>query len=519
LLLRTYNLSSHPFILNGTEASIGLDAMNTLEGLSRNPFSTGWLNNPTLPLYLLAIPLKLLGPSILALRLLSSFIGALTVAATFFIGQRLYGRIIGLAAAILLLGSHFHIHFSRLGLTNVWDVLLVLLSLGLISIAWQQAPQENRPTWLLAGLAVGYSAYLYTSSHLLPLILLALLLLVLIVERHNWRRQWRNVVAMMALALVVALPQLLYYRANPGIFMERATILGILDSQGGWLSREMARTGATQIQLWNQQLWRAALAFNATLDTGTSYGPFVPLLNFVSGVLALLGFIMAFLRIRQLRFSMLVVWVTSTIIFAGVLLENPPSSHRYVIAAPAVSLLAAFALVELTKILVASARGNHEAPTRAITRLHRRTLIVIVPLLIAAAITFYDIGYYFGPYRSQHHFGDRNTEIADLMAGYLNTLEGDWSAYFYGPPAMYVDFPTIPFLASSFQEEVNLFNVLEPGADVPDTDSRNLVFLFLPERHGELAATKLNYPNGQELSFDGYYSNPLLYVYEVRNGS
>ncbi len=519
LLVRTYNLSNHPFILNGTEASIGLDALNTLEGLSRNPFSTGWLNNPTLPLFLFAIPLKLLGTSVLALRLLSSFFGALTVAATFLIGQRLYSRIIGLAAAILLLGSHFHVHFSRLGLTNVWDVLLVLLSLGLIAIAWQQSPQQNRPIWLLAGLAVGYSAYLYTSSHLLPLILLALLLLVLIVERNNWHRQWRNVVAMMALALVVALPQLLYYWANPGIFMERAMVLGILDSQGGWLSREMARTGATQFQLWNQQLWRSALAFNATLDTGTSYGPFVPLLNFASGVLAFLGYIMALLRLRQLRFSMLVIWVTSTIIFAGALLENPPNSHRYIIAAPAVSLLAAFALVELTKILVAPAWGNSEASNRATTKFRHRTLFVIVPLLIAATIAVYDIGFYFGPYRSQHHFGDRNTEIADLMANYLNTLDGNWSAYFYGPPSMYVDFPTLPFLASSFREDVNLFDILEPGASLPDTDSRNLVFLFLPERHGELVATKLNYPNGQELSFGGYYSSPLLYVYEVRNGS
>ena len=95
------------------------------------------------------------------------------------------------------------------------------------------------------------------------------------------------------------------------------------------------------------------------------------------------------------------------------------------------------------------------------------------------------------------------------MAGYLNTLEGDWSAYFYGPPAMYVDFPTIPFLASSFREEVNLIDVLEPGADLPAPDSRNLVFLFLPERYGELAATKLDYPNGQELTFDGYCSDPV----------
>jgi ubiquinone/menaquinone biosynthesis C-methylase UbiE/4-amino-4-deoxy-L-arabinose transferase-like glycosyltransferase len=519
LLVRLYDLEQHPFILNGTEASIGLDAMNVVNGSIRNPFSTGWLTNPTLPLYLLAIPLKVLGPSVLALRLLSPFIGALTVVATFLIGQRLFGRAVGLAAAVLLLGSHFHIHFSRLGLTNVWDALLVLLSLGFIAIAWQQEPEQNRPAWLLAGLALGFSAYLYTSSHLLPLMLLSLLVLTLIFERQTWKKQWRNVIAMGSLAFVIALPQLLAYRANPGIFMERAAILGILDNQGGWLNQEAVRTGASQLQLLSKQVWAAALAFNATLDTGTSYGPFVPLLNFMAGMLAILGSVLAFIRSRQLRYSMLIVWVTITIIFAGALLENAPNSHRYIIAAPAVSLLAAIALIELVAALLPRSEEDQPEEDQQVLWYKRKALLLIIPLLIAAAMAIYDMGYYFGPYRNEHHFGDRNTEIADAMATYLNSLEGDWSAYFYGPPSMYVDFPTIPFLASTFQKDVNLFDIAEPDAELPLTDSPNHVFIYLPERYDELSIAKFEYPSGREQIIDGYYATPLFHVYEIRDGT
>ncbi len=136
LLPRLFQLSSHPFILNGTEASIGLDVLNVIHGTSKNPFSTAWLSNPTLPLYVLAIPIRLLGPTTFAVRLISPFIGSVTVAAVYLLGQQLYGRTIALIAAILLLGSHFHIHYSRLGLTNAWDALSVLLSLGFIAIAW-----------------------------------------------------------------------------------------------------------------------------------------------------------------------------------------------------------------------------------------------------------------------------------------------------------------------------------------------------------------------------------------------
>ncbi len=519
LMLRLHDLDQHPFILIGTEANIGLGAMNVINGSLRNPFSSGWLTNPTLPLYLLAIPLKLLGPSVFSLRLLSPFVGAITVIATFLIGQRLFGRAAGLSAAVLLLGSHFHIHYSRLGLTNAWDALLVLLALGFIAIAWQQEPKQSRPAWLLAGLAVGFNAYLYTSSHLLPLMLLALLALTLIFERQTWTNQWRNVASMAALALIVALPQLLTYRANPGIFMERATVLGILNSQGGWLSREAVQTGASQLQLLGQQTWAAALAFNATLDTGTSYGPFVPLLSFLSGMLAILGFVLALLRLQRFRYGMLVVWVTITVIFAGALLENPPNSHRYIIAAPAVSLLAAIALIELVNALLVRTEVEQSKANEEIPWYKGKALLLIVPLLVAAVIAIYDVGYYFGPYRNEHHFGDRNTEIADSMATYLNTLEGDWSAYFYGPPNMYVDFPTIPFLATGFQKDGNLFDVAEPGGELAKTDSPNLVFIYLPERYDELAIAKFGYPSGREQIFDGYYATPLFHVYEVRGGT
>src|SRR5690606_12169388 len=122
-----------------------------------NPFATAWLTNPTLPLYFMALPISILGPTTLALRLVSPFVGAATVAATYLFGKRLFGNLTGLLAAILLLGSHLHLHYSRLGMTNIWDGLLALLALGAIGVAWQRpstAPHQ-RLLWLWAGLFVG----------------------------------------------------------------------------------------------------------------------------------------------------------------------------------------------------------------------------------------------------------------------------------------------------------------------------------------------------------------------------
>ncbi len=515
LLLRVYDLANHPFILNGTEASIGLEALDVLNGVRDNPFGTGWLTNPSLPFFLLAVPLRLFGASTETLRLLSALVGAVTVPVLFVIGQRLYGRAVGLVAAVLLTGSHFHIHFSRLGMTNVWDALLTLLALGTIAIAWQKRAGRNRGTWLTAGVAVGLSAYLYTSSHLLPIMLLLLGVILVILDRDTVKQQWREVLAMGALALVIALPQLLHYQGAPGIFMERANALGILDTQSGWLSEEAVRSGATQVQLLSEQFWKAALAFNATIDTGTSYGPMVPLLNFLFGLLAALGFILALFRLRQVSYSILVVWIVVTVLFGGALLQNPPNSHRFIIAAPALALLAAAALNKLVRAVTGQGSEQDFAAPAGAGRAAQAYLPIL--MLVAIAIAIYDVGFYFGTYRYEHSFGDRNTEIADGMAKYLNGLQGEWVAQFYGPPGMYVSFPTIPFLANGFQQGINLFDVPEAGAPVSGYETDSQVFFFLPERLGELEQLRASYPSGSEQSFSGYYADPLFYVYKVNN--
>ena len=138
-------------------------------------------------------------------------------------------------------------------------------------------------------------------------------------------------------------------------------------------------------------------------------------------------------------------------------------------------------------------------------------------LAIAILLTGLDIAFYFGRYQSQHTFGDRNTEIADNMAHYLNTLEGDWAAYFYGPPNMYVGFPTIPLLVQDFHEGINLFDVPPDAPTLPLSPAPNQVFIFLPERFGEAAAVQSQFPGGQLHTFSGFHADPLFHVYEVQN--
>jgi len=68
--------------------------------------------------------------------------------------------------------------------------------------------------------------------------------------------------------------------------------------------------------------------------------------------------------------------------------------------------------------------------------------------------------------------------------------------YFFGAPRMYSDFGSIPFIA----KDVRVQDVLEPLSGPPTfvDPNRKPVFVFLPERLGELERVKQAYPGGVE---------------------
>lgn len=511
LIIRFADLGGHPWILNGLESSVGLDVQNIASGAFRNPFSTGWLTLPTLPLFLMAIPVKLLGSTVIAIRFLSPFVGALTVLATFWIGAKLWRLEVGLIAAVLLTGSHFHIHYSRLGFPAVWDGLLMLLALGLLGMAWGESKGENgrRSTWLWAGLAIGLNVYAYTPSRILPLMLLLLLLVAVLFQQGIVRAQFRNILAALALAFIVALPQLLTYNTHSGLFMERFNELTVFNSD--WLAQEALFAGKSEVEVLAQQMQKALLAFNTIQDKSPAFGSNKPLLGSGLALLFILGVMMAILRGRQHQYGMALLWLLVPLGW-GVLLIESPSSHRLVAVLPIICLLAALALVTIGEWVIGLYKSDEPMAEKS------KQFLLPVLLVVAALIALSEILFYFGPYRQGHTFADRNTEIAHGVADYLNTLDGaTTTAYFYGPPHMYISFPTIPFLTDRFTANENLFDILPEGetAVIPEPNNPSLTFIFLPERAQELEAVQTGYPNGEQKTISGFHANPLFYTYEV----
>jgi uncharacterized membrane protein len=123
LIVRAVDNTHITATLTGDEGTAGLSAVAFREGRTNNIFSTGYRGFPMLYFFMQSLPVAIFGRTVAALRISSALAGALTVGGVFLAGSALFGRRAGLLAAIFLSDFHFHIHFSRIGLNNIWDGL------------------------------------------------------------------------------------------------------------------------------------------------------------------------------------------------------------------------------------------------------------------------------------------------------------------------------------------------------------------------------------------------------------
>jgi 4-amino-4-deoxy-L-arabinose transferase-like glycosyltransferase len=406
--------------------------------------------------------------------------------------RRLWGRRAAFLAAAFLAVYDYHIHYSRLGANNVWDALFVLLTLWALDrgLATPDGIKRTR-SFLLAGLVMGLSIYFYTGARLLPL-------LVAVYVGFFWTRRYfrragpepveglngRSILLMALAFLVAAGPMLGFALTHPSDWNARVNQVGIL--QSGWLAREPGLTGKSTFQILAEQFLRAAGAFHVFPDRTVWYGAERPLLDFLAGIFALLGMSWAAIHWRDRRYFLVLIWFWSVIITGGMLTESPPSSQRLTIAIPAVALLVAFGLEQTVRL------------ARRVLVFNRRWADLILGLLVLV-LAVSDVHYYFARFTPSRRYGSANGETATMIGYYLRDLDGGPRVYFFGAPRIYWSFGTMTFLAPDVPGQ----DVVEPLTAPPDFVDRaqRAVFVFLPERAGELNWVQRALPGGRLREF------------------
>jgi 4-amino-4-deoxy-L-arabinose transferase-like glycosyltransferase len=497
-ILRGILLDQIPWVLTGDEGSAGISAVQFIDGTRNNIFTVGWFSFPAMFFSVQSLSIRILGQTILGLRLPSMIAGALTVPALYFFSRVAFGRKAAIMASAFIASFHFHIHFSRIGLNNIWDGLFIILFSAFLWWAWKtQESSQNGALglFMLAGIVLGLGQYFYSSVRVL-FGMLALWLLILAIQ--NWsgfRKRLPGLVALFASTLVIVLPLVMFYVKYPTQFtapLQRVSILGT------WLENEVVHTGNSALQILGNQFKLATLAFTH-INLRHWYMPDHPMLLLIPSALFLLGIVLLVVRFKDPRYNWLIIWIVSAITISA-LSESTPASQRLTFVAPAVSI----AII---------------LPLRAIVNWFGDLPIkqTLLPLFLTGTILISAMGadlfFYFYEYTGNQKFGDINTEVANATANYLNSLDTEIDVYFCGLPRMgYYSHSTIPFLVP----EANGLDVTEKISSPPSPSfERPSVYIFLPERLEELEFLRQAVPFGKVVVKKGRDGAHLFTAYEI----
>lgn len=473
-LARIIALQDHPYPWSGDEASIGIEGRRILDAEVTNFFDTGWSGQPNWSFFPTALSLKIFGNDMLGIRMASAIPGILAVLFVFLLGRELFSRAVGTLAALFLALYPLHVHFSRIGVNNIYDSFLVCLVLWLLHRAVRRGASLD---FALAGCAAGLCLYTYVGTRLVLLLSLALLGATAISDRHFLRSKWRQLAWFAAALVITVAPMACYFILHPDIFMGRIGQEGILFN--GWLVSHAQEIGQSVWQVLLDQTARSVLVFIANGAPGNFFNSPQPYLTLVGSFLFLVGVVLSVVNLRKPSYATLLIWFWAVVVLGGILTLNPPSNTRMLMTTPAVALFIALGLQQTRDLL------------------DRIRIAPRVSMALAAAVVLFlsiENGYfYFVDYRNKSYFQDASAELAQEAGLQVQALGPTYAFYLFGDPRVYTDFPTLRFLIP--ERERRDLSAADLSALAPEVD-QGMFFASIPENMDLLAEVRSLFPGG-----------------------
>ncbi|MCH7624742.1 MAG: glycosyltransferase family 39 protein [Chloroflexi bacterium] len=396
LIVRLVNLQELPAGLWFDEA----DNINQARHILSDPGNTlvfvPSTNLPSLFLLPIALVIELAGVSITTARLVSVAFGVAGVMAIFLLTRLALGSGLALIAAFLTAVMRWDINWSRIGMHGITGPLFGALT-GYLLL---KALRSERPAaFAFAGATLGLGMWFYASFRLFPLVIAFMILHRLVLGRSDRRRLIRNVLLMGVAAFIVAAPVVQSAIVDSEEFFSRTTDTSVFS---------LYTPGEALDQVWTG-LGKHALMFNYKGDPNPRHNlPGAPMLDFLSGMLMILGMGVAFARWRNVALVVMPFWILFMMMPGVITLPfEAPQSLRSIVVIPAVVVL-------ITLALAAVWWAGRSAPWRPI----RRATPLFLALLLAV-IAISNLSTYFGAQASNPEVYASFSTDETLMAPHM----------------------------------------------------------------------------------------------------
>ncbi len=492
-LLRGLNTAIYPNALSGDEGSFGLYSNTFRSGRTNNLFFAGWYSFPSLFFFIQSWGITFLGQTTEALRVPSAVVGGLTVLVTYLVTRAMFGHRPALLASVLLAFSHFHIHFSRLGLNNIWDGFWWTATLGALWWAWKQ---ERKAAFTLAGICLGLSQYFYTSTRGLYAAVPVWLFFAALQDRPRFKRAWPHILRMFIVSALVYLPLAWFYFNKPDEFnapMLRVSILG------EWLEERTRITGESALVILAEQFITSMLGLTC-VPLKHWYTPGTSILRPVAAGLFYLSLLIFLIKkYKDNRLWLIFLWL-GVIITGGALSKDTPGSQRYIAAVPPAMMIIGYGMNDVISFLQ--------------RRFESRSKFISAALQIFILITAVsDAWFYFYDYSPLSNFGGFQTQVAQRLATSLKNQDESLEVMFMGWPAMgYRSINSLSYLVPQIEGVDLPYSWGDPRNPVPSKN--RVMFVFLPDRQEDLNKCMKQYPGG-ELQEEHDLRHTLYFQYLV----
>lgn len=336
--LRLYNLDDLPAGLWFDEADNLFQAREIVRDPGNMKVYVPSTNLPSMFLMPIAVVVKLAGVAITTGRLVSVAFGLLGVAAIFLFVRFILGTWTGLTAAFLVTVMRWDINWSRIGMHGITAPLFAALTAYLTLRALKYGRVSD---YGFAGASLGLSMWFYTSLRMFPLVIGFLLLHHLIFQRPARRAYVGRVAVMVLVSLVVAAPIIQVAIDDSELFFARTDTTSVFSI----VPRDQI---ADRIK---DSLIQHALMFHEKGDPNPRHNlPGAPMLDYLTGILMLLGMGIALWRWRDIALISLPFWVFFMVL-PGVLTIpwEAPQSLRAIAVIPAVAAMSALVISVMWK--------------------------------------------------------------------------------------------------------------------------------------------------------------------------
>ena len=371
--VRLHDLDEMPAGLWYDEADNLAHALRIRNDPGSTPVFERSTNLPSLFLMPIAVVIELTGVTITAGRLVSVAFGLAGIVAVFLLVRLMLGPPLGLVAAFLLAVMRWDINWSRIGMHGITAPLFAALTAYLTLRALRSGRISD---FGYAGASLGLGMWFYASFRLFPLVIGFILLHHLLFRQPDPKRVLGQLSTMVVMALAVGAPVLQSSVREPDAFFARSRTTSVFN---------IMPFGDTIPEMW-KSLGKHALMFNHEGDLNPRHNlPAEPMLDFISGLLLLLGLGVALARWRNIALVSLPFWLLFMVIPGVVTLPwEAPQSLRSITVIPAVVGVITLALGVLWWV-------GTSVPWRTV---RRATPVALLALL--GGIAFLNVDTYFG---------------------------------------------------------------------------------------------------------------------------